>query len=73
MLQLRLHDSEVDERISNDSMNGEAVRAEVGIRFPPQPKRTSDLKAGPHLPLDCGPGRPAWHHSAQNQATIGLD
>jgi len=55
MLQLRLHDSEVDERISNDSMNGEAVRAEVGIRFPPQPKRTSDLKAGPHLPLDCGP------------------
>lgn len=38
MLQLRLHDSEIAERISNYSMNGEAVRAEVGIRSPPQPK-----------------------------------
>ncbi len=38
MLQLRLHDSEVAERISNDSMNGEAVRVEAGIRLPPQPK-----------------------------------
>ena len=26
MLQLRLHDSEVAERISNDGMNGEAVQ-----------------------------------------------
>ncbi|GIT01043.1 MAG: hypothetical protein CM1200mP26_27550 [Acidimicrobiales bacterium] len=33
MLQLRLHDSEVAERISNDGMNGEAVRAAAGIRL----------------------------------------
>ena len=30
MLQLRFHDSEVAERISNDGMNGEAGRAEAG-------------------------------------------
>ena len=38
MLQLRLHDSEVAERIPNDYVNVETVRAEVGIRLPLEPK-----------------------------------